>query len=302
MSACSFDQDDIFFPITKAGFFLVSDTISNTKTILRIAGEDVSHDWHTELGINQVDDIAGRGEYLWIANASTKQITQLDLSDNQSITTFEIAPLSPHFICAGTDYVLISDTINHSLGFLRLQNDKLTQKQVHAAPRMASYRSGRFYVSLGLNELAAWHEDALAQTNSWSFDHPIVDIQQDNILSTMVYTRDTTLFQSRINYNTLQMEVKEIPVVFDKIRHSPYADDFFGKAFLRQVALIDGKLSMTRAPEADNFEVDFFESRVYFQDKDSLYYFDIGEYQIVPLTQLNGKLVKAHYFQEAIGK
>ena len=302
MVSCSFDQDDGSYPITKAAYILLADSLEQNKRILRVNQNVFEPNWQLSFGINQVSDITGLGNLLWLANVSSQQIAQVDLAENQIQESFNTAPLFPHYICVGTDYVLISDTVNQALGFLRLKNGALTQRSLDRPPGMASYRSGRFYVRVGKFEIVAWQEQALANIGNWTFTHQIVDIQQDNMLSTYIYTKDTALFQSAINYNTLQLDRDELAVTFDKIRHTPYQNVNFGKEYLSNVFLTGSRLSMRKAPEANDFEVDFFESNIYLQYGDSLYAYLIPEDKNIPLGQLSGKMLKAHYLREPIGK
>ena len=205
-------------------------------------------------------------------------------------------------MAVGTSYILLSDTSQRKLGFLRIRDARLVQLQLDEAPGQAVYRSAKFFIRLGEKQVGLYHEEALTEVKRWSLQREIVDIQLDRELYTLIFTRDSLLYESRINYNTQQMENVEVKVDYDKIRYPTYKRASFGKEYIREVFIRDQQLSPSNSPKADDFEVDFFESNIYFQRNDSLFTFHILTGATRSAGILDGKMLKAHFFQNSIGK
>lgn len=295
LMSCDYDQDFEFVPATQAAFFLMNE---NGQQQLRKVEADGSilPNWGENLGLAAPDDIAGNGAELWVSVASDKKLVLLDLETETQKQSFDLGDFQGHYLCMGSRYLLLSDTVNQALGFFHLKDQELIRISLNQRPGKAVYRSTKFFLQLGDQSVSIYNEQALAPYAELDFSRPIIDLVLDNRYSTWVISKDTQVYQSSISWNSNAIEMEAQPFTASKVRYSPYLQANFGKEFTRQLNLVNGRLANSPNPPADDFEVDFFESNIYFTFQDSLRIKDVFENEITILGPFTGIFRNAYFY------
>lgn len=295
---CRFDDDSAYYPFTQKAFLLITDSLSTDKQLIRIENETITPHWEQQLGINGTLTAIGSYENTcWIASALPNEVHLADPENNQLLQSFSTDDLRPDFICAGDQYVLVSDSAAHRIGFLHRKKGTLTTIDLTDAPSRAVYRSRKFYLQLGARTVAIFREEALATLGEVAFERTIEDLQVDNLISIQVFTRDTALYQASIDYNTNALSVAERLETADQVQVSPIRVASYGKEWLGRVAMQDSRLSQGGFTEVTDFETDFFESTIYYVARDSLFRYRIATDDNQPFGPLIGEIQNSFFFQ-----
>ncbi|MDX2249108.1 MAG: hypothetical protein SF052_20140 [Bacteroidia bacterium] len=299
LCGCVFDDDLRFVPQTHTGFILSQQT--DQKSLIRIIADQVERDWKVYPGVGEISDFSGTEKTIWFAEGDKRQIFEYDPENQQVLQTFSTGELTPDYICVGESVILICDSVEEKIGFFRLKNEKLTLTTPGYKPGKAVYRSGKFYVKADDRIVDIYDEQAFASIGKAIFEYKIVEIEADARSRIFIHTREgNTSRQAFIDYNSNNIAEPEKVVAYEKIRYTPYVENPLGKEYMRDLQQVNGKLNIAGSPVCSDFEIDFFESVVYFIRQDSLYslhIIDNAEAARIPLT---GKFQKAWYFIKQI--
>ena len=176
----------------------------------------------------------------------------------------------------------------------------LTLLDLPEAPGKIVYRSRKFYLQLGSHKVQILREEALAALGEVAFERPIVDLQVDNLISILVFTRDSTLYRAAIDYNTNTLLQAERPEAADKVQVSPIRVASYGKERLSPVTLRDGRLFPGGYTGVTDFETDFFEAQVYYIARDSLFRHIISGPVNQAIGPLAGEIQNSFFFRAGI--
>lgn len=300
LAACQLDADEAYFPVNEA-IVMMADRPDGFRQLWRIDATGVQADWENPLGLADADlsDMTTTGDQLWISSGENSMLYLVDVKGEQVSQTFELGTFQPHFICNGLDYLLLADTVEKRLGFWgKASQEMVHEVEIEAVPGQAIYESDKFYVQIGTRQVAIYREQALAQLNIVTFDHPIYDLQLDRAGRIQVITHaDSQLYAAEISYNSNQLKREEAPTIYQKIQFSPYLRSSFGKEWLDDVSLEEG---WVRTPPvrrrllsgAEDFWVDFFEAKVYIQRNDSLLELDIRDKTILRAVPFSAEILR----------
>ncbi|MEZ4777106.1 MAG: hypothetical protein R3D00_28275 [Bacteroidia bacterium] len=299
LTGCVFDEDVRFIPETQTGFIL--NRQAATKSVIKITGDIAETHWLAYPGMGEISDFSGSEKTIWFAEAMAHKIFEYDPGSQGVVQSLETQSLTPHFICAGEKVILLSDSAADQIGFFRLKNQQLTIVGTEYKPGQAVYRSGKFYVQAGDKTVDIYDELAYASIGTAIFDHAIKSIEADARSRIFVHTTEgNNAWQGLIDYNSNSISKPEAAVNYEKVRYTPYVERPLGKEYLRDVQKINGKLNTAVTQACSDFEVDFFESIIYFLRQDSLYSLKIADNLVRPLAPLDGEFQKAWYFIEEI--
>ncbi len=300
-AGCTFDDDTGYYPITKRAFLLVADTAGVGKQLLLIEGNTLAKDWVQKAGMTgTLTAIASREDAHWIASANPNQVHLADPKNDRLIQSFDTGALRPDHLCAGDEYLLISDSSARRIGFLHRKKGDLITMDLPAAPGKAVYRSRKFYLQLGSRKVQILREEALAMLAEVELTRPVVDLQVDNLISILVFTRDSALYRAAIDYNTNSLSQAERPEAADKVQVSPIRVAIYGKERLSPVTLRDGRLFPGGYTGVTDFETDFFEAQVYYCARDSLFRHSISNSANQALGSLAGEIQNSFFFRAGI--
>ncbi|MCB0850800.1 MAG: hypothetical protein KDD63_01050 [Bacteroidetes bacterium] len=300
-TSCPFDEDGIFIPKTEAGFFLVLDSLTGEKQILKIEDEVIFSHWEENWDIlsQSLGDISGDETQLWVSQTSPPSLVQLDLPDNQIIEKVTDLPLVPDFICLGKHHILISDSTNHLIGFYHIKSKTIDTIQGFISPGLAMYRSGKFYLGSKSGKLRIFLDQTASILNEINLGNPIYDFQSNARTSVFAYSYAGNLFyETEIDYHSDHVLNDSKVVAYSKSRLSPYLDRPLGSELLANIRLFDDILVMGDKPACDDFEVDFLESVAYYQYQDSFYLLNAPKSRILPLGPFDGKFLKAYFLRQ----
>ncbi len=306
---CDYDVDEEFYIETSISFILFADSNSQDKSILAIEDTTLTFDWQKKIGLNtnSIGDLQGSGAYLWVSDIQRNRILKIDPTAERAIEIYELETITPHLISIGETYILISDTTTTKAGFIHINKQDIYTRSLTNIPGKSIYRSNKFYLKTGNDVITIFNEQALSATHSLKLNGMIRDLQIEDEKFIVVYTyreqNSETLQESRINYNTDAFTLKEADTRFRKVRHSPYAVANFGKEYLENITLdFDSKLSVNNLNSVSDFEVDFFESRLFFLRSDSLFSYAIPLSNTRFLGKVKGKMARSWFYEDFIGK
>jgi hypothetical protein len=296
VEGCQFDDDQAYEIRTYASFFQVQSG-SGGYSICRLSEGKLEHSWNQRAGILDVEvsDAAMIDNRLWISSAIRKSIFKLSPETAVKQETFQNLPLAPHYFSVGEKQVLLSDTTDGKLAFLRLRDGELQEIPFQGKPGICIYNAGKFYLELDHSSIVIYDESTLSPRSTIVFDLDIDDIQLDSFRVVNVFGHDSIQFyKALVTGNGDYLVAPPTPTRFSKIRLSPYFSKSFGSEFRGDIGL-DGVEIVHRAGEvlvdsADNFEVDFFEGTLFYTIRSTLFRFDLRERSLKDSFSFGGVL------------
>ncbi len=298
--ACSFDGDLEYIPRTQAAYFLIQDTFSGPKSILSIQKGRMISSWQEQIGLSTFDlgDMSGNERSFWVSDVARREVLEIDLSNQLVKNRFVVKGLSPHLICIGERQMLISDTSQYKIGFMELKSGALLIRAVDALPGFATYRSQKFFLVSDGNQIDIYHEKALAKLNTITLSQKIDDIQLDNGFYTYIYGYATRGgFEGRIDYSTNALSAEVVEKNFLKSRLSPYKRQNYGREWVLN-QLLDERRTIKTINNIQDYEVDFFESNLYYRKDDSLFVYNYIDQSQKKMGAFTSNFLKSYFFIE----
>lgn len=304
--ACRFDGDADYYPITQKSFLLGEDPSSHMPEVLLIKDNTFIQDWDqnwSELN-GSLSDMAGQDDLLWLCSGEGERILEIDAEAEQITRILETPNVSPHFICSGTTYLFLSDTIENQVAFVNRRTESLIILATDSMPGEAHYVAPYFFVVVGKQNVAIYHEDALTEIASFDVGQALIGLEYDHVQNLLCLSQahpDSQVYRSDIDINTLQIISIQTLGSLD-IRFSPYTTVLYGKEWPFLVRfLADGIVAPAAFDTVKSLEMDFFESRYYYVSRDSLHTYQIRSRVRKNLGPYSGRLNKAYFYIAPIG-
>ena len=297
-SGCSLDDDQAFFITSRKAFFLLENTTEKTKTILGFSESGLRSDLQLEWGVSrdQLSDMSAKQQMFWLAIADQQQVIQIDPSSEGVTQSFDTGSLFPHFLSIGDQYLLLSDTINKQIGFLHLASGKMFLRETQGTPMQAVWKAGKFYIAIKDLGISIFNEVALARQGILPLEGEIVELQADQAQSVYVYTSDS-LLESAIEVNADRWLYQERSINAVKKRWSTVRTPIFDKEWTSPVQLSSiNNLMDPGMVYMQDFEVDFFESRVFGLRNDSLFSYFLPTSELSYEGEIEGRMIKAYFW------
>lgn len=298
LGGCSFDDDQGFVPVTKAGYFLAQDPLTKNHSILQVKDEIAFQDWEQTLNISSgnLSDMQGRNNRLWLALKAEGEIWEVDPFSETVLRKIQLEGFQPNHLCIGDEFILISDSVRKIAVFMDMKTETLYEREMEETPGRAVYRSKKFFLQTGNSGISIWREEAIAQLNFIELGAPIIDLVLDDGKETYAHLKDTGYAFGRIDYNSNQLVAPIEETTLIKQRFSPYLRRNFGKELLGSIGLDrDNNLVQLGFSEVNSMEVDFLEAKIYFQKADSLYLTGLDK-NPVSLVPFSDSLCAAFFF------
>lgn len=316
LASCTYDDDTAFYPETPATV-LWAETMGQggpvgSLVMVRASGE-VIPDWSWAPGANPaaVSAMAGDGQHMWLGIAATEEILRIDLQREALEKSFSVAPLSPHYLVRGEAALLFIDTtLQGTLGLLDLKDDTwevLTfEDSLSSSLRFGpgAYKSQKYYLRTNRTQVGILYREARTLAAIWDLAVPVDYLEAGNGTEIFIYSGPAPLRESRIDYHTDAPRGNTAGTSWRKIRHSPIRTPLYGKEYSGRIGLsqTDSTLQGMNLQGVSDFEVDFFESQVYFLQNDSLFRGDLQTKQSIFLTRFVGNLKGAAFYRDFAGK
>ncbi len=295
-TSCSLDDDTRYTPETKAAYFLVPTTAGRQVVEWRTDGT-LTPNWESSFGITpaSLTDLQGLDGMLYLGDADGKRILEINLEDGGVKERFFTGDLTPYRFAVGRDYILVCDSVQRKLGFMRRRNGKQFVLEVPRHPSLVTYQNLKFYVVMDGHWLSIWNEKAAAEMEAYDFAHPIVEMQVDAFGGVQVISQDSTgRYGSTMDINSTLMLRKEGFLPSSQERYTPWIRQLYEQEWLTNVTLRDGALDITAFPDScASFEMDFFESRTFLFSGDSLRVRNLRTGELSPSAAFDGLPLKA---------
>jgi hypothetical protein len=300
-----FDDDNDYAIYTRAGFFLRENPNNGVLSLYRHVDSLLEASWNTKAGISDADlsDAEMVDNVIWIASGPQNAIYQVSPTYASVKERFADLPLAPHFIAVGEQQVMVSDTANRKLAFIKRRNGKVQEVAFEGKPGKCLYNGGKFYLQVDDSILAIYDEKALTTRATIPTAYPIDEILLDSYHNVLIESHDSTLYyEGLISTNADYLVNTLFRVNYNKLRPTPYFSKRFGKEYLFDLQLWGRRLIDERgnvlADSADDFEADFFEGELFYKLHDTLFKKNMASGTITSQLPFSGKLVKS-FFQYA---
>ncbi len=264
LGGCAYDDDGRWALQTDASYLLAGQSVYRHSE----AGLDLawSQAWEP------IDDLDGLGERLWLANATDRQLLEVEAATGRLVQRHDLGEFAPHFLCVGDRYLLLGDTARQEIRFWEPAEKTAVVRRLSGAPGAMVYRSRIFLVAVGGRRVEAWQEQALAPVSIDSLARPVFAFGLPPGSLVYAYSRDSAqTYVSRWDYNSRSWQSREQGLGAEAEWLSPYQRQAYGQEWRGNLRLADGELRGTGiAMEAEAAAVDFFSAIAWVQRGDSL--------------------------------
>ncbi len=283
LQACGWDDDREYEARTRASFLIAEVANTGLRKVWRHEAGVLQEGWNRDMG---VPDASFSGlEYLegelWLGDASGNQILRIDPSNDEVLERFEGLPLQPHYFSVGERYIITGDTILDQLAFIKIRNGDVIVTDFSDEPGPVLHNNRLFFLQVGDSGLHVFDEWALTPRFEHTLPYPIVEAQFNQLKNFSVSMVDDAGddYLGLISGGDGSIAVEGNPANFQKIRFSPYLEARFGTEWLDNLRLDNTQLSsdaVTFPDSMTSFEADFFESRIFYNWQNTLYFYDLN--------------------------
>jgi hypothetical protein len=187
-----------------------------------------------------------------------------------------------------------------------LKNEETKIFNLSEKPAIPVAANHKFYIKQGEKNMGIYEETNFGERENLVFNYPIQDIQVDVNTSAGIWVQtknqDTTyessisLLSDSYNFADRLRESKTNPP-YTKKRYSPYSNKPFGKEYLYPVYLYKGKFSLIASVQnISDFEMNFFESQVFYLKSSKLYHYNVAKKQTSELGAFSGSFLKSYFY------
>ncbi|MCK5922744.1 MAG: hypothetical protein KAG66_17510, partial [Methylococcales bacterium] len=295
-SCNGWDDDSDYAVRTQAVYFVCENGIAGDLRIHEYIAPSLSLDWHHQFGVSnqELSDFSFADGSLWLSAAEQRQLLEIDPATKQVLESHAELPLRPHHFAVGERYILLGDTVDGALAFIKRKNGQMIQAEFEGKPGPTLYNNARFYMEYGDSGMVIYDEVALTPRSNISFANPVIESQFNRYRNVVVSTKDEDKFFTAIVSGVDdQLTAEGFQVNFQQARYTPYLENRYGDQHLENLRLIQNILYSESVPFPDsmrNFEADFFEGNAFFQWKDSLFVYSLAKAEVMD----------AHPFQRSI--
>ncbi len=307
LSGCqSLDDDSVYEIKTRASFFLVQ-TPSNALSIYKYANHSIEADWNAKVGVPnaELSDVEILDDMLWIASGTQQAILQVSPTYASVKEKFASLPLAPHYIAVGETQIMVCDTTANRIAFVKRRNGKVQILEFEGHPGPCIYNVGKFYLTKNDSLVAIYDEQAMTTRAVLNLGMQIDEILLNRYHLIYVSGHNAvSVRQALLDPNGDGLVGGDSYVVqFQKYRPTPYFAARFGREYLRDLSLINGKIvsdnAVTMADSTTDFEVDFFEGTLFYLRDGHLVARNMASDSLLDSLTFQGSLVKAmHQYAE----
>lgn len=283
LQACGWDDDSEYEARTRASFLIVEDANTGLRSVWRHEAGVLQEGWNRDMGVPDAD-FSGleylEGE-LWMGDGSGNQILRIAPSNDEVLERFDGLPIQPHYFSVGERYIILGDTILNQLAFIKIRNRDVILTDFSGKPGPVLHNNRLFFLQVGDSGLHVFDEWALTPRFEHTLPYPIVETQFNQLKNFSVSMQDGTGedYLGLVSGTDGSVAVEADPVNYQKIRFSPYLEARFGSEWLTNLRLANSQLTSGAVIFPDsmaNFEVDFFESRIFYNWQNTLYSYDLN--------------------------
>ncbi len=283
LPSCGWDDDTEYEIRTRASYLIGEDPITGNQRVWRYQAGVLQEGWNRDYGI-QDGDFSGlqyRNGELWMGDASASRILRIDPTLDAIEEEFKQLPIQPHFFSVGERWILLGDTIQDQIAFVRLRNGESVIAEFSGKPGPVHHNNRLFFLQVGDSSVHVYDEWALTPRHQHTLSYPVRETQFNTLLNFFITLVDSAGqdYFALVSGTDGSLAVESDDVSYQKIRFSPYLEDRFGTEWLSDLRLEGSQLTsgaITFADSMNNFETDFFESHLFYSWHDSLFYFDLN--------------------------
>lgn len=283
LQSCGWDDDSEYEARTRASFLIAEDANTGLRKVWKHEAGVLLEGWNRDLGIPDAN-FSGleylEGE-LWLGDAIGQRILRIDPSNDEVLERFDGLPIQPHYFSVGERYILIGDTITDQLAFIRLRNGEVIITEFEEEPGPAIHNNRLFFLQVGDSSIHVIDEWALTARHENDFSYTITEVQFNQLKNVYLTLKDDADddYLGLLSGTDGSIAREGDPVAYQKIRYSPYLEARFGTEWLTDLRLNNTQLisgAIVFPDSMTNFEVDFFESRLFYNWQNTLYHYDLN--------------------------
>ena len=302
LSSCNgWDDDSEYEILSRAAYFVCETDVSNHLTVHQLVDTTFIWSWNNQVGVPDEDfsDLKFEEGYLWLSSGNQRKLLQIQPKDNSIENQWTNLSIRPHHFAIGEKYILIGDTLEEQLAFIKRRNGKVYQTGLGGPPGHILYNHGRFFLEQGYSSYVVYDELALAQRSTFTFNHPILESQFDRYKNLHITTADSSDYYYGALSGVNDVFREDALVNFGRTRYSNYYDDKFGSEFLLDLRQYGPELragSVVYADSVEDFEVDFFASQLYYTWEGEMFRKDLKTDRVLTLGVFPERIVRSVYW------
>lgn len=277
--SCEFDNDVQYIPTPIAAYWLIEDEQNNALSLLKILPDDaLIWNYETSLGFaaNEISDLDLWINELGLATASEQKILTFGLPDENLLTTYNTAPISPHFLALGETRLAAVDTSARKIIWINRKDGTVITDTLSGQVEGLHYMRPYFYLLEDSIRLKVWEENTLSLVENTVFPSPIDEILRRELLNRLLFISVEGAEKIRYSWDFgPQVLALTGPVIYNKIEYSPYRRQDTGREWLGSIELRGDALPRPGIQPVEDFSTDFFSAQLYYQDRDSLWRVDL---------------------------
>lgn len=295
------DDDSEFESRTRAAYFLAVNPLTGENAVHKYADGEFEMGWNQRFGISDGDvgDLFSSESTIWLSAASTGRLLEIDPADNSILQDISM-PHRVDFFAIGARQIFAVDTAQDQYSFYRHRNGDVVTIDVNGSAGPVLYNNTRFYFQSDSSTISIIDEYALTSRAEATPTRRISDFQFNRFKNIVLNTSDASGSHFILLSGVDDLLVGgEAPVTYTKARYTPYLEARFGREWVEDVRLEGNSLisgAFVLADSVRNFEVDFFESDLYYQWGDSLYLYDLELNSLSDKAFFDWELQKSAYW------
>jgi len=295
LSACGFEQDELFAPQTLASYLLIES--EEGRQLVRYADSSLQVHWEDQLGLNR-SDLGGVAIYeseLWLGDAGLPGLHRLAPQEGRIESSFPVDSLIPSELAVGREVILVCDAENSQLGFWHKKRETLVRVPLATPATQPFYLSGQFYV-VRQDTVSVYHETTFALLAKVAFADTVSNLEYEQRRTMTVYTAENDSLRRvelDVYSHTVFSTSRVLPIV--KELKSPYRQANYGKERVVSILLRNnGQVEGFR--DVEDIAYDFFEQTYFLLEADSIWVATRARGKIEgELLEQGSVVAEAHY-------
>ena len=295
------DDDSEFESRTRAAYFLCEQAATGLNSVHKHADGGLEMGWNQRFGIadGDVGDLYSSASAIWLSDAENGRVLEIDPAEDRILQDISLPHRADHF-AVGEREIMVVDTAANQHSFYKRRNGDVLTLSLGDGNGPVLYNNARFYFQSDASTMQVIDEYAYTSRAEAALTYPISAFEFNRFKNIVVQTADTALRYFIILSGVEDRLIgAEAIVAYQKIRHTPYLEARFGREWIEDVRLEGTQLlsgAWTLPDSAANFEVDFFESMVYYQWGDSLFQYDLNANSVTDKQFFNWELRSSAYW------
>lgn len=276
LSACVFDDDTAFIPGTQAVYLLTGSAQGQDRQLWKGEAGTFVPDYEGPLGIGTVGEMWGTGRSLWVSDLQAQELVCFALPAETRNEQIQTGSLVPHHFAIGEEYCWVSDTVQSLNGWINRKTGTIDTFSMDGTVSHVIYREPFFSVVVDSLQWWVYFEGTKGALFETSLATPVEQLYFNPLESVFRVLGESS---NGYVYQSWSLQARDLvrpgQVPYRLIRYSPLQRQETGQEWLSPISLRGALLHPQLVPGVSSISVDFYQSQLYYQSGDSLYFYDM---------------------------